>query len=96
MIVVPPESIWCDFIWARPLAARIMYICDIYDALRSKRPYKTALDHLTVVDIITRGDGRTQPEHFDPAIFAVFEKHHQMFRDIFETTSQNTPARRFL
>ena len=77
-----------------PLAARIMYICDIYDALRSKRPYKTALDHSRVVEIITRGDGRTHPEHFDPDIFAIFEKSHQVFCDIFETTSLNTPALR--
>ena len=67
-----------------PLAARIMNICDIYDALRSKRPYKPAFDHLKAVDIITRGDGRTQPEHFDPAILAAFKQHHTLFRDIFE------------
>lgn len=70
-----------------PLAARIMNICDIYDALRSKRPYKLAFDHLKAMDIITRGDGRTQPEHFDPAILAVFEKNHEAFREIFETYS---------
>ncbi len=70
-----------------PLAARIMYICDIYDALRSKRPYKPAYDHLKTVDIITRGDGRTQPEHFDPLILAAFKQHHQSFRAIFETYS---------
>jgi putative two-component system response regulator len=70
---------------AIPVAARIMNICDIYDSLRSKRPYKPAFGHLTTVDIITRGDGRTQPEHFDPVIFAAFKQNHQSFRDIFET-----------
>jgi putative two-component system response regulator len=69
---------------AIPLSARIMNICDIYDALRSKRPYKPAFDHQKTVDIITRGDGRTQPEHFDPIIFAAFKQNHQSFRDIFE------------
>ena len=69
---------------AIPLAARIMNICDIYDALRSKRPYKPALDHLTAMNIITCGDGRTQPAHFDPAILAVFNQNHQTFRNIFE------------
>lgn len=68
---------------AIPLAARIMYICDIYDALRSKRPYKPALDHLKTMDIIMCGDGRTRPEHFDPTILAAFKKHHQLFCDIF-------------
>ncbi|MFO7685213.1 MAG: two-component system response regulator [Desulfobacterales bacterium] len=67
-----------------PLAARIMNICDIYDALRSKRPYKPACDHLKTMDIITRGDGRTQPDHFDPVIFAAFKQNHQSFCDIFE------------
>ncbi len=66
-----------------PLAARIMNICDVYDALRSKRPYKPAIDHPNTVDIITRGDGRTQPEHFDPDVFAVFKQNHELFHEIF-------------
>jgi hypothetical protein len=37
------------------------------------------------MDIITRGDGRTQPEHFDPTIFSAFTQNHELFRDIFET-----------
>jgi putative two-component system response regulator len=70
---------------AIPLTARIMTICDVYDALRSKRPYKPALDHLKAVDIISRGDGRTQPEHFDPEILAAFTGSDQTFRNIFES-----------
>ena len=70
---------------AIPLAARIMNICDIYDALRSKRPYKPAFDHQKAVDIITHGDGRTEPEHFDPVILAVFTGNSHTFRDLFET-----------
>ncbi|MDP1635683.1 MAG: response regulator [Gallionellaceae bacterium] len=69
---------------AIPLAARVMNICDIYDALRSKRPYKPAFDHQQPMDIITRGDGRTQPGHFDPAILAAFSNNHQSFREIFD------------
>jgi putative two-component system response regulator len=71
---------------AIPLVARIMNIGDVYDALRSKRPYKPGLDHLKTVDIITHGDGRTMPEHFDPVILAAFKQHHQSFRDIFDNT----------
>jgi putative two-component system response regulator len=67
-----------------PLTARIMMICDIYDALRNKRPYKPAFDHRKTVDIITHGDGHTRPEHFDPGILAAFRQNHQTFRDIFE------------
>jgi putative two-component system response regulator len=69
---------------AIPPAARIMTICDIYDALRSRRPYKPARTHREAVEIITRGDGRTQPGHFAPDISAAFERHHRSFRDIFE------------
>ncbi|MDO9103564.1 MAG: response regulator [Methylovulum sp.] len=71
-----------------PLSARIMGICDIYDALRSKRPYKPAFDHQKTMAIITHGDGRTRPEHFDPVILAVFEKNHPLFCDIFESYAE--------
>lgn len=70
---------------AIPLTGRIMTICDVYDALRSKRPYKPSLDHRKAVEIITCGDGRTHPEHFDPAILAAFEQHNQSFCSIFES-----------
>jgi putative two-component system response regulator len=76
---------------AIPLSARIMNICDVYDALRSKRPYKPAFDHLKAVDIISRGDGCTQPGHFDSVIFDVFKQDHESFRDIFETYTTSTP-----
>ena len=69
---------------AIPLSARIMNICDVYDALRSKRPYKPAFDHLKTMDIIMHGDGRTDPKHFDPIILGIFKQNHQLFQDIFE------------
>jgi putative two-component system response regulator len=88
---------------AIPLAARIMNICDIYDALRSKRPYKSAFDHQESLDIIFRGDGRTLPEHFDPAVLSAFTQNHQLFGEIFEancdistdTSYSNVAARKF-
>ena len=67
-----------------PLAARIMGICDVYDALRSKRPYKPALDHDKVMRIIVDGDGRTSPEHFDPAVLDAFRHSAQRFNEIFQ------------
>ena len=72
---------------AIPLLARITHICDIYDALRNKRSYKPAYDHQAAVEIITRGDGRSQPEHFDPVILDAFQRHHESFQDIFESLS---------
>ena len=73
---------------AIPLSARVMNICDVYDALRSKRPYKPSFDHLKAVEIITHGDGRTQPEHFDPAILAEFEQNHALFDEIYEAYTE--------
>ncbi len=75
---------------AIPLSARIMKICDVYDALRSKRPYKPAFGHMTAMDVIARGDARTQPEHFDPAILEVFKHHHKLFGEIFEEYTAKT------
>jgi len=69
---------------AIPLSARIMNICDQYDALRSKRPYKPALSHDRALEIITVGDGRTLPPHFDPAVLDAFKNRAECFRDIFE------------
>ncbi len=67
-----------------PITSRIMNIADQYDALRSKRPYKPSFDHEKAVSIITKGDGRTMPYHFDPEILSAFKKSVNIFADIFE------------
>ena len=67
-----------------PLAARITSLCDVYDALRSQRPYKKSFSHQQSFNIITEGDRRTKPDHFDPQVLAAFIKHHQEFNEIFE------------
>jgi len=69
---------------AIPLAARIMQICDVYDALRSKRPYKPPFDHARAVGIIVKGDGRTQPGHFDPGVLAAFAGAQDLFAQIWD------------
>lgn len=57
-----------------PLSARIVTIADVYDALRSPRPYKDALSHQTAVDIITHGDEKTSYRHFDPRVLEAFHE----------------------
>jgi putative two-component system response regulator len=68
-----------------PISARIMNICDQYDALRSDRPYKKALSHGNTLEVITVGDGRTMPSHFDPDVLEAFKSCAGRFRDIFES-----------
>ncbi len=51
-----------------PLSARIVAIADVYDALRSDRPYKSALSHQASLEIIREGRG----SHFDPDMTAAF------------------------
>jgi len=67
-----------------PMSGRITFIADIYDALRSLRPYKPALPHDVVMQIMLEGDDRTQPEHFNPKILAAFEKIADKFKDIYD------------
>ncbi len=51
-----------------PLSARIMAIVDVYDAVRSKRVYKSLVSHQETCDLLLRESGK----HFDPALIEVF------------------------
>lgn len=67
-----------------PLVGRIVMVADVYDALRSKRPYKPAFDHEKTLSIMIEGDGRTKPEHFDPQLLELFGDLHQKFAIIYD------------
>jgi putative two-component system response regulator len=68
-----------------PESARLVHLVDVYDALRSTRPYKNGFTHSRAVEIITRGDGRTLPQQFEPRLVQVFQKIHAEFEAIYET-----------
>ncbi len=68
-----------------PLCARMMVLADIYDALRSRRPYKGPFDHARSVEIILKGDGRVKPGHFDPELLAVFPRVAPAFAEYYAT-----------
>jgi putative two-component system response regulator len=68
-----------------PESARLVHLVDVYDALRSTRPYKNGFSHSRAVQIISHGDGRTLPQHFEPRLIQAFQKIHAEFEAIYES-----------
>lgn len=62
-----------------PLCARIIAVADVYDALRSKRPYKVEFTHQAAYDLIMDDRGIK----FDPDIVDAFMEIHTEFNAIF-------------
>lgn len=67
-----------------PVEASITTLADVYDALRSARPYKRAMTHEEVMKVITEGDGRTSPEHFRPDVLEAFKACADRLAEIFD------------
>jgi putative two-component system response regulator len=63
-----------------PLAARIVTIADVYDALRMERSYKPALSHELTITKMMEEKG----VHFDPSLLEVFGHISKDFEEIYE------------
>jgi putative two-component system response regulator len=65
-----------------PLLGRLMAYTDVYDALISKRPYKEALPHERVLEIMQNESGR----QFDPSLMDAFvasaNRFHHQFSEL--------------
>ena len=60
-----------------PLAARIVAIVDVYDALTSRRPYKSADSHEAAIEIMKKESFK-----FDPDLFKAFYENADEFNKI--------------
>lgn len=63
-----------------PLVARIVTIGDVYDALRSRRPYKPALSHTAALQVMSENAGK----QFDPALMKIFLQSAAEFERIYK------------
>jgi len=63
-----------------PLAARIVTLADVYDALRMERTYKPALSHGVTILKMREGKGK----HFDPFLLDIFLSIAKDFNEIYE------------
>lgn len=63
-----------------PLAARIMALADVFDALTARRVYKSAITIDNTTEMICKGRGT----HFDPDIVDAFLACHEQFVEVAE------------
>lgn len=73
-----------------PISGRMMAIADVYDALRSRRPYKEPFTHTESVRIITEGDNRVKPLDFDPELLKIFKAHAELFDIVYRENMDET------
>lgn len=66
-----------------PIEGRILNIVGQYEALRTRRPYRPAFSHEDALAILSEGDGRTVPRHFDPRVLAAFREAAVDFKVIY-------------
>jgi response regulator RpfG family c-di-GMP phosphodiesterase len=67
-----------------PLAARLVALADVYDALRSRRPHKPALAHTAAVEVMTEEGQCVSVGQFDPVLLHVFQRCSPVMEQIFK------------
>jgi putative two-component system response regulator len=70
-----------------PLAARIVAVADVFDALTSKRIYKQAIEPQVARAMIIEQSGR----HFDPAVVDAFVARYAEFLDVLCAYTESCP-----
>jgi putative two-component system response regulator len=73
---------------AIPLAARLMAVADVFDALMARRPYKEPMNAAQAADFIMRGRGA----HFDPAVVDAFLRVLPAFQEVAQRLADAPPA----
>lgn len=61
-----------------PLSGRICAVADVFDALTTKRPYKSAFTNEKALEIMAEGRGK----HFDPELYDVFLANYDQVLEI--------------
>lgn len=81
---------------AIPREARIVTVCDVYEAMRSERSYKKPMAHEEVMRAMLRGDdeGRTRPQMFDPVILPVLAANADLFGQMYDSVVSLKPGGR--
>jgi putative two-component system response regulator len=64
-----------------PLAARIVAICDTYDGLRTRRPYKPAFNHSAALKLMFENS----PGQFDPLLLQALRRCEPEFERVFSS-----------
>lgn len=72
-----------------PIEAQIVSVVDVYDALRSERPYKKALSHEEAIEILLGHDGKTSFTQFNPKILATLVKYSDEIKALWENLSSS-------
>ena len=69
-----------------PIAARVVAVADVYDALRMKRSYKEPFSHEKAKSIVIEG----RKTHFDPILVDFFIEIEKKFNEIYQKMSDET------